>query len=122
MREYPSGLAEIVTRLLEAIGRGTVYGECELRVEGGKVEGDVCEFEADIILGDCARLLALRENSEERSREGRNTWPACIKPKSRIPGELNPDLHVMSSQSNKLTWTESNRADVHQPGTCPQAI
>lgn len=64
MRQYPSGLAEIVTRLLEAIGRRTVYGECELRVEGGKIEGNVCEFEADIILRDCARLLALRENSE----------------------------------------------------------
>ncbi len=53
MREYPSGLAEIVARLLEAIGRCTVYGERELRVECGKVEGNVCEFEADIILRDC---------------------------------------------------------------------
>lgn len=52
----------------------------------------------------------------------RNTWPAGIESKSRIPGELNPNLRVMSSQSNKLTRIESNRADVHQPETSPQAI
>lgn len=69
MSEYPSGLAEIITRLLEAIGRCAVYGECELRVEGGKVEGNVCQFEADIILGDCSRLLALQGTPDGTERK-----------------------------------------------------